>query len=165
MGASDRLLNADHEKVYFKGMPMYKGMHLRRHGDIIKRTVGGYFIVQGRADDTMNLGGIKTSSIEIERVCDQVDESILETAAISITPVNGGPEQLVIFVVLKKGFSTEPNKLKSIFSRAIQSDLNPLFKVNSVEIVPEFPRTASNKLLRRVLRDQIKHKMSVRSRI
>ena len=26
MGATDRLLNADHEKVYFKGMPMYKGM-------------------------------------------------------------------------------------------------------------------------------------------
>jgi hypothetical protein len=32
---------------------------LRRHGDIIQRTVGGYYIVQGRADDTMNLGGIK----------------------------------------------------------------------------------------------------------
>ena len=26
LGASDRLLNADHDKVYFKGMPMYKGM-------------------------------------------------------------------------------------------------------------------------------------------
>jgi hypothetical protein len=26
MGASDRLLNADHDKIYFKGMPMYKGM-------------------------------------------------------------------------------------------------------------------------------------------
>lgn len=24
MGATDRLLNADHEKVYFEGMPMYK---------------------------------------------------------------------------------------------------------------------------------------------
>lgn len=32
---------------------------LRRHGDIIQRTVGGYYLVQGRADDTMNLGGIK----------------------------------------------------------------------------------------------------------
>jgi hypothetical protein len=32
---------------------------LRRHGDIIKRTVGGHLVVQGRADDTMNLGGIK----------------------------------------------------------------------------------------------------------
>lgn len=26
MGATDRLLNADHEEVYFEGMPTYKGM-------------------------------------------------------------------------------------------------------------------------------------------
>lgn len=26
MGATDRLLNADHEKVYFEGMPQYNGM-------------------------------------------------------------------------------------------------------------------------------------------
>ncbi|KAK9273517.1 hypothetical protein L1049_018327 [Liquidambar formosana] len=165
MGATDGLLNADHEEVYFKGMPMYRGMRLRRHGDIIKRSIGGYFVVQGRADDTMNLGGIKTSSIEIERVCDQADESILETAAISTAPLNGGPELLVIFVVLKKGFNSEPNELKIKFSKAIQRNLNPLFKVAFVKIVPEFPRTASNKLLRRVLRDQIKHEFSVRSRI
>ncbi|XP_034688342.1 probable acyl-activating enzyme 18, peroxisomal isoform X2 [Vitis riparia] len=165
MGATDRLLNADHEEVYFKGMPMYKGMHLRRHGDIIKRTVGGYFVVQGRADDTMNLGGIKTSSVEIERVCDKADESILESAAISTAPLNGGPEMLVVFVVLKKGCNCEPDELKMKFSKAIQRNLNPLFKVSFVKIVPEFPRTASNKILRRVLRDQIKHELSVRSRI
>ncbi|TXG70475.1 hypothetical protein EZV62_005410 [Acer yangbiense] len=44
LGATDRLLNADHDEVYFRGMPMYKGMQLRRHGDITKRTVGGYYI-------------------------------------------------------------------------------------------------------------------------
>ncbi|XP_059429512.1 probable CoA ligase CCL12 isoform X1 [Corylus avellana] len=165
MGATDRLLNADHEKVYFEGMPMYRGMRLRRHGDIIKRTVGGYLIVQGRADDTMNLGGIKISSIEIERVCDCADESISETAAVSVAPVYGGPEQLVIFVVLKKGFNAKPDELKSIFSRAIHRNLNPLFKVNNVKIVPEFPRTASNKLLRRVLRDQMKQEIPIWSRI
>ncbi|KAJ6427959.1 hypothetical protein OIU84_023378 [Salix udensis] len=165
LGASDRLLNADHDKVYFKGMPMYKGMQLRRHGDIIKRTVGGYFIVQGRADDTMNLGGIKTSSVEIERVCDHAEESIMETAAISVAPVDGGPELLVIFVVLKKGFDGEAGKLRTKFSKAIQSNLNPLFKVSFVKIVPEFPRTASNKLLRRVLRDQMKHELSVQSKM
>ncbi|KAJ1426093.1 Ubiquitin-conjugating enzyme E2 [Sesbania bispinosa] len=131
MGATDRLLNADNEEVYFKGMPIYKGKVLRRHGDIIKRTVGGHFIVQGRADDTMNLGGIKTSSVEIERVCDRADECIMETAAISVAPPNGGPEQLV----------------------------------SLVRIVPEFPRTASNKLLRRVLRDQMKRELSVQSRL
>ncbi|KAJ9555488.1 hypothetical protein OSB04_010102 [Centaurea solstitialis] len=147
---------------------------LRRHGDIIKRTVGGYIVVQGRADDTMNLGGIKvlgktalvdlffltTSSIEIERVCEQADGSIMETAAVSAAPPTGGPELLAVFVVLKKGFTAEPDKLKMIFSKAIQRNLNPLFK-----IVPEFPRTASNKLLRRVLRDQLKEELRTRSKM
>ncbi|XP_022754354.1 probable acyl-activating enzyme 18, peroxisomal isoform X2 [Durio zibethinus] len=165
LGATDRLLNADHEEVYFKGMPTYNGMRLRRHGDILMRTVGGYLVVQGRADDTMNLGGIKTSSVEIERVCDRADESVLETAAVSVAPPDGGPELLMIFVVLKKGFYQQPEKLKTKFSKAIQTNLNPLFKVSSVKIIPEFPRTASNKLLRRVLRDQIKYELSVRSRM
>ncbi|KAF4363303.1 hypothetical protein G4B88_011700 [Cannabis sativa] len=165
LGASDRLLNADHEEVYFKGMPLYKGMRLRRHGDIINRTVGGYFIVQGRADDTMNLGGIKTSSFELERVCDRADDSILETAAVSVSPIGGGPEQLVMFVVLKNGYDAEAESLRTKFSKAIQSNLNPLFKVSAVKIVHEFPRTMSNKLLRRVLRDQLNREFSIQSKI
>ncbi|XP_014523507.1 probable acyl-activating enzyme 18, peroxisomal [Vigna radiata var. radiata] len=165
LGASDRILNADHEKVYFKGMPIYKGKVLRRHGDIIRRTVDGYIVVQGRADDTMNLGGIKTSSVEIERVCDRADECILETAAVGVASTNGGPEQLVIFVVLKKGYNSTAETLKMKFTKAIQSNLNPLFKVTLVKIVPEFPRTSSNKILRRVLRDQMKQELSVQSRL
>ncbi|KAL1832011.1 hypothetical protein DCAR_0102027 [Daucus carota subsp. sativus] len=165
MGATDKLLNADNEEVYFKGMPVYKGMNLRRHGDILKRTIGGYIVVQGRADDTMNLGGIKTSSVEIERVCDQADQSVLETAAVSAAPANGGPEQLAIFVVLKEGYKSKPDMLRLKFSRAIQTNLNPLFKVSIVKIVPEFPRTASNKLLRRVLRDRFKKDLVLQSKI
>lgn len=72
---------------------------------------------------------LQTSSVEIERVCDRADESILETAAISVAPPTSGPEQLVILVVLKKGHEAEPNNLKMKFSKAIQGNLNPLFKV------------------------------------
>lgn len=73
---------------------------------------------------------MQTSSVEIERVCDQSDESIIsETAAISVSPVNGGPELLVIFVVLKNGCESEAETLKMKFSKAIQRNLNPLFKV------------------------------------
>ncbi|KAG1347583.1 putative acyl-activating enzyme 18, peroxisomal [Cocos nucifera] len=166
MGATDRLLNADHKKVYFDGMPTYKGMNLRRHGDVIQRTVGGYFIVQGRADDTMNLGGIKTSSVEIERVCNRADESVMETAAVSIRSSTGGPEKLVVLAVLKDGSTkADLNLLKMKFQKAIQKNLNPLFKVSFVKVVPEFPRTASNKLLRRVLRDQLKQEFSSRSKL
>uniref|UniRef100_A0A0D9W0C5 4-coumarate--CoA ligase n=1 Tax=Leersia perrieri TaxID=77586 RepID=A0A0D9W0C5_9ORYZ len=165
-GATDRLLNADNNKVYFDGMPIYNGRQLRRHGDIIQRTVGGYYIVQGRADDTMNLGGIKTSSVEIERICNRADENLLETGAVSVKPAGGGPEQLAILAVLKdRSAPCDANVLKSKFQRAIQKNLNPLFKVSYAKIVPEFPRTASNKLLRRVLRDQLNKELSNHSKL
>lgn len=83
-GASNALLNADHYGVYFKGMPLWNGkvsisfsfiiswtpeylqlgfssQVLRRHGDVFERTARGYYHAHGRADDTMNLGGIKVN--------------------------------------------------------------------------------------------------------
>ena len=37
---------------------------------------------------------------------------------------------------------------------AIKRDLNPLFKIHDVVLVDALPRTASNKVMRRTLRDQ-----------
>ncbi|KAJ8630448.1 hypothetical protein MRB53_023771 [Persea americana] len=154
-GASTTLLNANHYDVYFKGMPIWNGKVLRRHGDEFERTAGGYFRAHGRADDTMNLGGIKVSSIEIERICNVVDDIVLETAAIGVPPLGGGPEQLVIAVVLKdRNFGANLDLLKTAFNSSLQKKLNPLFRVHQVVIVPSLPRTASNKVMRRILRQQ-----------
>ncbi|XP_043716637.1 probable acyl-activating enzyme 17, peroxisomal [Telopea speciosissima] len=156
LGASHVLLNADHYDVYFRGMPIWNGKVLRRHGDEFERTSGGYYRAHGRADDTMNLGGIKVSSIEIERICNGVDDSVLETAAIGVPPLGGGPEQLVIAVVFKDPNNAMPklDQLKMSFNSSLQRRLNPLFKVSSIVPVPSLPRTASNKVMRRVLRKQ-----------
>lgn len=159
LGGSTYLLNTDHHKVYFQGMPKYKKWNLRRHGDEFERLVGGFFRARGRVDDTMNLGGIKVSSVEIERVCNISHESIEETAAIGVSPIGGGPESLIVFVVLKGDSQISPEKLKIAMSKAIQSKLNPLFKIYSVSIVPKLPRTASNKVMRRVLRNQYQSKI------
>ncbi|XP_057517395.1 probable acyl-activating enzyme 17, peroxisomal [Amaranthus tricolor] len=155
-GASHTLLNGDHYKVYYKGMPTWKGKVLRRHGDVFERTSTGYFRAHGRADDTMNLGGIKVSSIEIERICNRVDSSILETAAIGVPPPDGGPEQLVIAVIFKDASKSMPglNELKTSFNSALQKQLNPLFRVSRIVSLPSLPRTATNKVMRRVLRQQ-----------
>ncbi|PKA65815.1 putative acyl-activating enzyme 17, peroxisomal [Apostasia shenzhenica] len=157
LGASSTLLNADHYDVYFKGMPVWEGKVLRRHGDEFERTADGYYRAHGRTDDTMNLGGIKISSIEIERICNDVDEVILETAAIGVPPSGGGPEQLFVAVVFRDDKSASDESLKHLklaFNSALQRKLNPLFKVASVVTVPSLPRTASNKVMRRVLRKQ-----------
>lgn len=155
-GASNTLLNADHYDVYFKGMPVWNGKILRRHGDVFDLTSRGYYHAHGRADDTMNLGGIKVSSVEIERICNAVDNNILETAAVGVPPQGGGPERLVIAVVFKDSSesATDLNKLRTAFNSALQNKLNPFFKVSHIVPITSLPRTATNKVMRRVLRQQ-----------
>ncbi|EXC25137.1 putative acyl-activating enzyme 17 [Morus notabilis] len=156
-GSSMTLLNADHYDVYFKGMPLWNGKVLRRHGDMFEITSRGYYRAHGRADDTMNLGGIKVSSVEIERLCNEVDNSILETAAIGVPPPAGGPEQLVIAVVFKdpdSNITTDLNQLRMSLNSAVQKKLNPLFRVSRVVPLQSLPRTATNKVMRRILRQQ-----------
>ncbi|VAI38514.1 unnamed protein product [Triticum turgidum subsp. durum] len=152
-GATDRLLNADHDKVYFDGMPVYRGRYALR-------------FFRWSPTERSNYDDTETSSVEIERVCNGADEGLLETAAVSVKPSGGGPEQLAILAVRKDRSATyDANLLKAKFQRAIQKNLNPLFRVSYVKVVPEFPRTASNKLLRRVLRDQLKHEHANHSKL
>ena len=112
---------------------------------------GGYFRAHGRVDDTMNLGGIKVSSAEIERTVNRT-AGVIETAAIAASPPGGGPSQLVIYAVLEAG-APDRERLQQVDGcGAIKRELNPLFKLSDVVIVDSLPRTASNKVMRRVLR-------------
>ncbi|KAH1236821.1 putative acyl-activating enzyme 18, peroxisomal [Glycine max] len=100
--------------------------------------VGLFPLSLGASDRLLNADHEKTSSVEIESVCDGADECILVTAAVGVATANGGPEQLVIFVVLKEGYNSSAETLKMKFTKAIQSNLNPLLKVSLAKIVPEF---------------------------
>ena len=225
MGLSTHLLNRNHYDTYFGGMPAGKnGEILRRHGDeveLVKESAfnvtptgthadafpvtGSYYRALGRCDDTMNLGGIKISSVEIERVCNTT-AGVHETAAIAITPPSGGPSLLLIYVVtlpstpapaavaaadaasmsvsdLLKSQVTPASTtlpptastpapapasasaseipteeaiadLKKAMQMSIKTRLNPLFHIFKVIHTQALPRTASNKIMRRVLRDQ-----------
>ena len=166
MGLSTHLLNRDHHECYYNDMPVGpKGEVLRRHGDEIQAVFWSsygstnpkefkYYRALGRCDDTMNIGGIKVSSVEIERVCNLVD-GISETAAIGVSPAAGGPSQLIIYVILKAGSEgLDKAAVKTALQNAIKVNLNPLFHVGDIVITSQFVRTASNKIMRRILRDQ-----------
>uniref|UniRef100_A0A7S3DGD4 AMP-dependent synthetase/ligase domain-containing protein n=1 Tax=Palpitomonas bilix TaxID=652834 RepID=A0A7S3DGD4_9EUKA len=156
-GGSTTLLNKDHKKVYFQGMPRHpdSGIVMRRHGDEFERVSGTYYRAHGRCDDTMNLGGIKVSSVEIENAVNGVVDWVEECGAIAFEPPKGGPSKLVIVAAVgeKHVIEEEVEMLKKMFSKKIREKLSPLFKVSDVTIVKKLPRTASNKMMRRVLRD------------
>lgn len=173
IGFSNTLLNKDHYKTYYEGTPTpsknmigIKGTPLkdqteslgyapilRRHGDEVRHVHGSFYRAHGRADDTMNIGGIKTSSVEIERLLD-LSEGIKETAAIAVPPKGGGPNNLVIYAVPQEGHQPDAYSLKETFQEILKRQLNPLFKISEVVVSEKLPRTASNKIMRRVLRDQ-----------
>ena len=141
IGLSQSLLNQDHRKVYFEGCPP----GLRRHGDQVMRLSGGRWKAQGRADDTMNLGGIKVSSIELEEAVN-AHPKVKESAAVAVIPGGEGADRLVVFVV------SDAPVAKEELQTEISKRLNPLFRIHDVVRVEKLPRTASNKVMRRELR-------------
>jgi len=150
VGLSQTLLNRDHDAVYYDNCPQGpQGEVLRRHGDQIGVLPGGYYAAQGRADDTMNLGGIKVSSLELERVLEH-HPSVYEAAAVAVQPGGEGAEKLVVFAVLSD--EAEKEELQRDLGKTLAKELNPLFKIHDLVIVGSLPRTASNKLMRRELR-------------
>lgn len=155
IGLSQSLLNRDHYATYYADAPRSPttGRVLRKHGDHFRRLSGGYYEAGGRTDDTMNLGGIKVSSLELERIINRVP-GVRESAAVACSS-SGGPDQLVVFLVLHPNAEvmTESQWLTRV-NQAIRDELNPLFKSSELRIAAELPRTASNKILRRTLRER-----------
>lgn len=158
IGLSQSLLNRDHHEEYYEGTPRLEdGTPLRKHGDsyqlyseLVEDTT--FYKSRGRSDDSMNLGGIKVSAVEIEKIINQ-HPAVYESAAVAVSPKDGGPEALLIFYIPQHEQIAE-NLLKKEWQSMLSQELNPLFRIK--EIIPKatLPRTASNKLMRRLLRKE-----------
>lgn len=117
----------------------------------------------------------QVSSVDLERVCMQAVSRVSEAAAVGVPAPGGGPERLVMFIVLQKqgsscgktdgvdakGERTDSEldlerNLVAQCQTAISSNLNPLFRVHRVVLRDSLPRTASNKVMRRLLRDELR---------
>ena len=99
IGLSVELLNRDHSRdVLRRRAARVRG---DRCCDVTATgwngCANGYFRVHGRADDAMNLGGIKVSSAEIERAVGTCDGAH-EAAAVAVAPPGGGPSRLIVFM-------------------------------------------------------------------
>ena len=150
IGLSTELLNRDHADEYFEGVPE-TGTILRRHGDQIRRDGSGLLQALGRVDDTMNIGGIKVSSADLEAAMSGID-GIRELAAIASSPAEGGPARLIVFVVQQRGAEVDLGTVRHEMQGQVRRVLNPLFRIHDVVAVDSLPRTASNKVMRRSLR-------------
>ena len=149
IGLSTRLLNYDHSREYFAGVP--RGPHgevLRRHGDRIERLPGGFYRHLGRIDDMINIGGVKTSAEEIRNVI--VHDLVYDAKPAAVDVDGSGQHALVIYAVPKDarqvGSVELRERLRVDFQKAIRDRLNPLLAhVEDVVVVPELPQAGPGK--------------------
>ena len=177
LGMSQALLGGgDHGRAYYAGMPLLLApappppaspspppVRLRRHGDGLARLPGGAYAARGRVDDAMNLGGIKVAAVELEgavlRGGGAGFTSAADLAAVAVPSPGGGPDALVL--VLVPGASSpaallDTAALASAGTAALRGALSPLFRVDRVVLRPQgLPRTATGKVMRRVLRAEL----------
>ena len=117
----------------------------------MQRLHKGFHKAHGRTDDTMNLGGIKVGAMDLEAALDG-HPAVAESAAVAVQLGGEGAERLVVFVTLRQDVSSE--ELLTDLRRRIAQQVNPLFRIHDVFVKESLPRTASNKLLRRQLREE-----------
>ena len=112
-----------------------------RHGDFIEITEHGGVIVYGRSDATLNPGGVRIGTAEIDRQVEAMDEV---ADCIVIGQPYEGDVRVVLFVVLRDGLVLD-DALRNRIRRQIRTNTTPRHVPSVVAQVPEIPRTLSGK--------------------
>jgi len=118
------------------------------HGDLALREEGGVFFLRGRSDDTLKVAGKRLGSAEVEEVVLAIP-GVAEAAAIGVEDALKG-QKLVVFLVAKP--DAGPG-LEAAAARAVEQHLGRAFRPGAVHLVAEMPKTRSQKIMRRVIRN------------
>jgi acetoacetyl-CoA synthetase len=118
-----------------------------RHGDWVKVTPRGSFIIYGRSDSTLNRGGVRMGTADfyavVEGYAEVEDSLVIDTTALgNATGVSGGGE-LLCFLVLSPGASLEEVSPK--LRAALRTELSPRHVPDRFLLIDEVPRTLNGK--------------------
>jgi acetoacetyl-CoA synthetase len=117
-----------------------------RQGDWILFTERGSCVITGRSDATLNRGGVRMGTSELYAVVEELDE-VADSVVVHLEDAEGGPGELVLFVVLADRERELDDGLTSHIKGALRSELSPRHVPDTVVAVPAVPRTFTGKKL------------------
>ncbi|HDO19531.1 MAG TPA: acetate--CoA ligase [Thermoplasmatales archaeon] len=133
-----------YERTYWS---KYENTYLA--GDVARKDDDGYFWIQGRADDVLNVSGHRIGNAEVESAL--VSHEKVAEAAVIGKPHELKGECIVAYVVLKKG--VEPSdELKNELREHVATQMGKIARPDEIWIVNDLPKTRSGKIMRRVIR-------------
>lgn len=128
----------------------HEGVDYFLTGDLAHIDEDGFIFYEGRVDDIISSAGYRIGPIEVENAL-QEHPAVTECAVIGSPDAQRG-EIVKAFVVLRKGFAPS-EALKLELQEHVKKTTAPYKYPRAIEFRDELPKTATGKLLRRVLRD------------
>ncbi len=135
---------ARYEEAYFS---RWKGVWA--HGDWACVDADGFWVVQGRSDDTLKVAGKRVGPAEVESIL-VGHPAVTEAAAVGV-PHEVKGETIVCFVVLRTGRSPT-EALRAELEQRVATELGKALGPERVLFVRDLPKTRSQKIMRRVIR-------------
>lgn len=134
-----------YEKTYWK---QWDGRYFFT-GDGAMQDKDGYFWLQGRIDDVINVSGHRLSTVEIESAL-ATHPDVAEAAAIAVSHLIKG-QAIVCFVIPKVG--SDPSQLEERLKQHLVEKIGAIARPEKIILISELPKTRSGKVMRRLLRD------------
>jgi fatty-acyl-CoA synthase len=117
-------------------------------GDLARRDEEGFFYISGRKKELIITGGLNVYPVEVEAVIVRAD-AVQDVAVVGLPDERWG-EAVTAYVVARPGMEIDVSALL----RACRERLADYKVPKAVHIVDDLPRTASGKVLKRVLVEQ-----------
>ncbi|MCL7412196.1 MAG: acetate--CoA ligase [ANME-2 cluster archaeon] len=121
-------------------------------GDIARVDSDGYFWVQGRGDDVLNVSGHRIGNSEIESAL--VSHSSVSEAAVIGRPDDIKGESIAAFVVLRMGVESG-DELRNTLRNHVGEEIGKIARPDIIYFVNDLPKTRSGKIMRRVVRSAL----------
>jgi len=129
------------------------------HGDWIRTTEHGGYVIFGRSDATLNPGGVRIGTAEIYRQVEQLPE-VIESLAVGQRWQ--GDERIVLFVRLAPGLALDED-LRRRIAESVRANATPRHVPARIVQVADIPRTKSGKIVELAVRSVI-HGEDVKNR-
>jgi acetoacetyl-CoA synthetase len=114
-----------------------------RHGDWVRKTPRGSYIIYGRSDSTLNRGGVRMGTAEFYSIVEEFS-AVTDSLVIDLGQTDAGSNSLLLcFLVLEPG--TSLGDLTVDISAALRSQLSPRHVPDRYFVVRDIPRTLNGK--------------------
>jgi acetyl-CoA synthetase len=144
-----RTIYGNHEifvKTYYS---MFPGVYLT--GDGCRVDEDGFYWLQGRIDDVINVSGHRIGTAEVESAL--VSHEFVSEAAVVGMPHDIKGQGIYAYVTLKSEYETrEEEDVRKELVLHVRKEIGPIATPDIIQFTSALPKTRSGKIMRRILR-------------